>query len=547
MSTRISLGRSRLGGLARSLAVLGLAVAGAACSSAEEGRTRKGPPDGSTSLDLCAESFSGSPVLRRLNAREFNATLNAVFPQVAGSWTSSLSADPISHYNYDNEADRLLVSRQKAREIDETAAALASAVSGSALAEILPCATAADRACADTFVETYGKRLFRRPVRDDEKEKLLAFFDQAASKVSFPEAIGWLTRALVHSPHTVYRSEIGALAGDERRLTQHEVAAALSYTFGGVPPNDQLLARADAGELDSPEVLVNVAREFMTTASGRENLHYLFGAWLGYPRVTTMTKANEGVSEQFAALRNDMREETRRFLDLVVLDGGGGLDELLTSRQTTPSVALASFYGFPAPAGDYQPVERPETGGIGVLAQGSILASKALPTGSSPTQRGLLVMENFLCRNPPEVPPDVPDLAQPTEGPVTTRERYETLHATGACKNCHRQFDPIGFGFEHFDEVGRYRQDEGGLTIDASGEVPGSFSFSGQAELAQLLAQELEVQACVSARVKAYAFGMEEACLGESEREAFMSGAIGFVDYIASLAAEPHFRTRRAQ
>jgi hypothetical protein len=485
-------------------------------------------------------------VLRRLNAREFNATLNAAFPQVAGSWTSGLSADPISHYGYDNESERLLVSRQKAREIDATAAALANAVSG-ALADILPCAAAADRACAEAFVDTYGKRLFRRPVRPDEKEKLLGFFDEAAGKVSFPEAIGWLTRALVHSPHTIYRSEIGALAGGERRLTQHEIAAALAYTFAGGPPSDELLARADAGELESPEILVQVARELLATPAGRENLHYLFGAWLGYPRVTTMTKANEDVAEQFATLRNDMRQETRRFLELVVLDGGGGLDELLTSRQSTPSVALASFYGFPAPAGDYQPIERPESAGIGVLAQGSILASRALPAGSSPTQRGLLVMENFLCRTPPEVPPDVPDLAQPAEGRVTTRERYETLHATGACKNCHRQFDPIGFGFEHFDEVGRYRQDEGGLPIDASGEVPEAFTFNGQAELAQLLAQELEVQACVSARVKAYAFGMEEACLGETQRAAFMSGAIGFVDYIASLAAEPHFRSRKPQ
>src|SRR5690606_28018935 len=177
-----------------------------------------------------------------------------------------------------------------------------------------------------------------------------------------------------------------------------------------------------------------------------------------------------------------------------------------------------------------------------------IIASKALPSGSSPTQRGLLVMENFLCRTPPEVPPDVPILPDPVLGQVTTRQRYEELHANGPCKNCHRLFDPIGFGFEHFDEVGRYRENEGGLPIDASGNVVGpgaEFTFEGQVELAHRLAQEPEVQACVSARVKAYAFGTEEACLGEGEREAFMTGAIGFVDYLASLAGEPHFTTRR--
>ncbi len=523
-----------------------LTLAAGACVPEDEGRPGAGndePVEGG-GVELCSGSQAGEPLLRRLTTREFEATLSDVFPQVVGSWSSSFSSDPISHYGYDNAAERLVVSKQKAAEIDTTAASVANAVVA-ALGELLPCsASTADRACAETFLDQYGKRLFRRPLAADEKEKLLTFFDEASSKTSFAEGIGWLTRALVHSPHTVYRSEIGALAGGERTLSQHEVAAALSYTFGGTTPSDELLARADAGELGSPEVLVQVARDLMGTPRGRENLHYLFGAWLGYPRVTTMTKANV---PEFDALRADMREETRRFLELVVIDGGGGLHELLTSTVTTPTQALAQFYGFPAPAEDYQSVERPETAGVGVLAQGSVLASRALPDGSSPTKRGLLVMENFLCRQRPEVPANVPLLPEPATGQVTTRQRYEEVHSSGACKNCHQQFDPIGFGFEHFDEVGRYRADEGGLPIDATGEVPGSFTFDGQPELAQLLAQEEEMQACVSARMKAFAFGTESACLGETERAAFMSGAIGFIDYIASLAAEPHFARRKAQ
>lgn len=542
--------RSALGTFALTASLLAGAFIG--CSP-EAGRDEVGGSGGSGSgggdnegdgVGVCSASQPGEPLLRRLTVREFEATLTDAFPEVAGAWTSSLSSDPISHYGYDNAADRLLVGKQKAREIDGTAASLAGAVTG-ALDQLLPCAaSSADRACAETFVDKYGKRLFRRPLDADDKEKLLGFFDEAVAKTDFAEAIGWVTRALVHSPHTVYRSEIGALAEGERRLTQHEVAAALSYTFGGTTPSDDLLARADAGELDSPEVLVQVARELIATPRGRENLHHLFGSWLGYARVTSLTKTNV---PEFDAVRADMREETRRFLDLVVFDGGGGLVDLLTSPVTTPSQALAQFYGFPAPGADYESVERPETGGIGVLAQGSVLATMASPDGSSPTKRGLLVMENFLCRTPPEVPADVPLLPEPQTGQITTRQRYEEVHSAGPCNNCHRMFDPIGFGFEHFDEVGRYRADEGGLTIDASGEVPESFTFTGQTELAELLAQEEEMQACVSARVKAFAFGTESACLGETERAAFMSGAIGFVDYIASLAAEPHFVRRKPE
>lgn len=534
-------------GVAASLWLTALAGCSTEAGRDDIGGGSGGGPDGENQGGgeaVCASSQPGDPLLRRLTVREFEATLAEAFPEVAGSWTSSLSSDPISHYGYDNAAERLLVSKQKAREIDGTAASLASAVSD-AVTQLLPCAASSpDRACAEAFLDKYGKRLFRRPLQATDKGKLLGFFDEALAKTDFAEAIGWLTRALVHSPHTVYRSEIGVLADGERKLTQHEVASALAYTFGGGPPSDALLARADAGELSSPEVLVQVARDLIATPKGRENLHHLFGSWLGYSRVTSLTKTNV---PGFDAVRADMREETRRFIELVVFDNGGGLVELLTSPVTTPSQALAQFYGFPAPSADFQSIERPETGGIGILAQGSVLATMASPDGSSPTKRGLLVMENFLCRTPPEVPADVPLLPEPQVGQVTTRQRYEEVHSVGGCKNCHRMFDPIGFGFEHFDEVGRYRADEGGLTIDASGEVPGSFTFSGQRELAELLALEEEMQTCVSARVKAYAFGTEGACLGETQRVAFMNGAIGFVDYIASLAAEPHFVRRKPQ
>lgn len=536
-------------------ALLAVSASLAACSaegSDDDGPNGGGEPTGEfaengSAVQLCTGSAQGSPVLRRLAARELTATLNDVFPEVTGQWSSSLSADPVSHYGYDNDSNRLIVSRQTAREIDQTAASLAAAVAEPAvLGQILPCSTAgADRACAGEFVAKYGRRLYRRPPTAAETERLLTFFDEAAGKTPFPQAIGWIVRALVQSPATLYRRELGALADGSRKLDQYELATALAYTFGGTTPSDVLLDMAANEELSSGEKLVEAARSILLSPRGRENLHTMFAAWLEYARVSTRTKSNV---ENFETLRDQMREETRRFLDAVVIDGGGGLDELLTSPTTNPSAELAAFYGFPAPAADYASVQRPETAGIGVLAQGSVLSAGATSSFSSPTQRGLLVLERFLCRTPPIVPPTVPDLPPAVEGQTTTRKRYEELHAAGSCKTCHDQFDPIGFGFEHFDEVGRYRADEGGLTVDSSSYVPSGsgslFDFEGQADLAAGLAAEAEVQACVSAQLKIFAFGVETACLGETERKQFMSGALGFVDYLASLAAEPHFVSR---
>ncbi len=494
----------------------------------------------------CESSVAGEPLLRRLTARELESTLENAFPAAAGDWSSSLSADPVSHLGFDNEVSHLQVTKQTAREIDETAASLAEVVSGAALETLLPCSqTSADRECAGEFLAKYGKRLFRRPLSQDERNEYLTFFDEALAVTDFAESIGWLTRALVHATPTLYRSEIGTAEGTSRRLDQYEIASELAYTFSGTGPDDALLARADAGELDSPEALVEVAKNLLGTEGGREVIHRFFESALQYGKVTSLTKANV---ESFPELREQMLQETRRFIEAVIIEGDGGLRELLTSPTTYPSADLAAFYGMSSPGADYDPVER--NSGVGLLAQGSVLSTEASPLNSSPTQRGLLIYEKLLCRDVPPVPADVPELPDPVEGETTTRQRYEELHAVEGsnCATCHVQFDPIGFGFEHFDEAGRYRTEESGLPIDASGSVPGtSIEFTNQEELASKLAELPDVHNCLSGQLKTYAFGVEQACLGETKRQEFVDGAIGFVDYLASLAAEPHFTTRKLE
>lgn len=492
---------------------------------------------------ICASSSVGSPMLRRLTAREFEAALNDVFPELVGKWSSTLSSDSLSDAGFDNESARLLVSKQKAKEIDSTGKAVGAAAAA-AIETILPCAAAADRACAGTYLDIYGRRLFRRPLNDEERERYLGFFDEALGKTDFPQAISWLTSALVHATPTVYRRELGREVEGGRKLDQYEVATALAFTFAGTTPGDALLDMAEAGELNSPEVLINVAEQLLSTPQGREQVHRFFEATLEYARVRTLTKANV---PEFEALREQMFAESRAFVDEVIINRKGGLRELLNSPITFPSADLAEFYGMPAPSGDYAEVARPEGQGVGILAQGAFLSTEASTNSSSPTQRGLLVKSKLLCGELPEVPATVPDISEPQVGEQTTRQRYEELHAgSAACAGCHAGFDPLGFAFEHFDEAGRYRADEGGLTIDASGTVPDSdVSFGSQEELMSGLAEMEEVQACLSGLLKTYSFGASEPCLGETLRAEFMEGTVGFVEYLASLAGEPHFSTRR--
>src|SRR5690606_11286869 len=201
--------------------------------------------------ELCGTSSVGKPMLRRLNRRELVRSLEDVFPEAKGAWTASLSADNLSTQGFDNNAAVLVVGKQTADEIATTAASLAKAVTGNAFAQILPCSQSqADRACAATYLDKYGKRLFRRPLTDEERTRYLALFDQAVSVADFETGIAYLTRALVQSPHFLYRREVGTASGNRYRLTQHEIATALSYAFAGTTPSDDLLAKADRGELD---------------------------------------------------------------------------------------------------------------------------------------------------------------------------------------------------------------------------------------------------------------------------------------------------------
>jgi hypothetical protein len=502
------------------------------------------PPGDPTAL--CAASEPGAPALRRLTRRELENTLRDVFPVLGATWRSTLSADTVAESGFDNDSGQLLVSKQTARELADTAEDIGTLLAAG-LAQQLPCASSTpDASCAGQFLDGVGRRLFRRPLTEPERATYLGFFDTAlAATGDFAQGIGWVARGLIESPSFVYRREIGAPAGAVQELDQYEIATELAFTFSGSGPTDELLDRASRGELATPEVLSQTARELLDTPRGHEVIQTFFDAYVGHSKVTGIAKS--GVPE-FSGLREQMLEETRRFIEEVVINRGGGASELFTANITTPSAALASFYGFGAPAADYAVVERPAGRGIGLLAQGAVLATLSQPNGSSPTKRGLWVYKRLLCNEVPPVPPNIPELKPPQPGERTTRQRYEEDHAQGACQGCHAQWDPIGFGFEHFDEAGRYRDLDGTLPIDTASHVNDDgeqlFEFDGQEDLMTQLVEEPVVAQCLSGYMATFAFGEALSCAGEGQRQAFMQGEIGFVDYLASLAAEPRFTQR---
>jgi len=507
----------------------------------------------------CSGPASGRPFLRLLTGTELQNSLNDIFPEVKGMWTATLPASQISAHGFDNDGSAT-VGAQLAGAYVDTARALATALVGTPLATILPCSTgaAADRTCAETFLNKYGRRLFRRPLTTPEHDRYLTFFDASKTKSDFKTALKWMTVALIQSPNALYRSEVGAdMGAGMRQLSPYEVATELAYTFTGTTPTDALLTMAAGGSLGSA---VDVAKSMLATDAGKQTLHRFFEQYLGYSGVTSMQKPNIA---SFAAVGADMVQETRAFINQIVFQNAGGLDDLLTANTTNPSRALATYYatgnmytgGFPAPATDYASVTRPAALGIGVLAQGAFLATHAGSDTSSPTKRGLFTYYKLFCRPHLEPPANVPplDTTSVMTGINTTRDRYEKLHAlkngaTGNCAFCHQSFDPLGFGFEHFDEGGRYRAKEKTFDINSAGMVSAPdgtmINFSDEQQLMTAVANQPVIHQCLSAYLAAFAYGSDEACLGASQVTALQSGSIGIAEAFARLANEPHFTQR---
>jgi hypothetical protein len=386
-------------------------------------------------------------------------------------------------------------------------------------------------------VDKYGKRLFRRPPTAAERERYVQFFESTRAKSDVATALKWTVAGLIQSPHAVYRREIGVPQGSGRQLTPHEVATQLAFTFTGKPPSTELLAKADSNSLGDSRALVTLAQEMLNTEDGKKTLQRFFEAYTDYARANAIQRPN---IQEYGSVSAQMVEETRAFVNDVLFQRKAGLKELLTAAPPAPQGALASYYG--------------QGNRLGVLGLGAFLSTHATASGSSPTQRGNFVYTRLLCGVRLPVPPDVPQLSDPTPA-KTTRQRYEELHAKpgSSCASCHTRFDPIGFGFENFDEGGRYRTTENGFPIDATGNAisPADgqelFTFTNQAELVTALASEPMVQECFSAHLATYAFGTNEACLGQSHVAGALSGDLNIVESFAELAGEPHFTQRKAQ
>jgi hypothetical protein len=217
-------------------------------------------------------------------------------------------------------------------------------------------------------------------------------------------------------------------------------------------------------------------------------------------------------------LRAPMLEESKRWLTDVVLAPGADVRTFFDSNTTFVDDTLAEFYELPAQGfgqeteGFREVTLGPETGRAGILGKAGFLLAHSSPDSTNPTKRGKFIIEQFKCLEVPPVPADLMvSVPKPEEGEVvTTRELFEERHRVDAtCVTCHTLMDPFGFALEHFDAVGRYRETENGLPINAASEFQG-VSFDGAIELGAMLRDDAGTAACFVEHLYRYANGTPE-------------------------------------
>ncbi len=357
-------------------------------------------------------------------------------------------------------------------------------------------------ACAHSFIEGFGKKAYRRPLDAEESERLFQFYAKSSAAYGgFEAGVRMVMEAMLQSPHFLYRVEAAPPDGAIRRVTGFELATRLSYLMWGSMPDDLLFQAAAKGALDAPAGISEQAQRMLLDPKVNRSMGKFFSEWLQLDTLGRVSRDATMFPTFTTDIKRLMRTETERFTTDVVFSGSGDLKGLLLGSYTFMNKPLADFYGVTGPTGDaFERVELDPTKRLGLLAQGSLMAAHANANQTSPVARGFFVRESILC-TPPPPPPATIKVTPPAFDPtLSTRERF-ALHRTQAvCAGCHQLMDPVGLGFENFDAVGRYRSDEAGKPIDATGELSQTDvdgPFNGAAELASKLATSSMTRACV--------------------------------------------------
>lgn len=529
-----------------------------------EGTPAEGPPEferlgGSQAIECDPdEARFGAPRIWRLTRRQYDGAVATLLGDTTQPGESFLP-EPGSEQGFQNDAYQLRVRSTEAGQFQVAAKSLAQTAAQNALDEIFPCASDAllDATCRDAFLSEFGARAFRRPLDQDELTRYAELYDLATEKGDGVLAVSATIEAMLQSPHFLYRFELGDYDPESPAtitLTPHEIATALSFTLTESPPDDELWAAAESGALDTAEARKAQVERLLATPEGQEAALEFYRQLFEYKGLNNVMK-DPDVFPEFDALRDEFHEEFDGFVKHALFVDDGSFETLIAARYTFADSTLGDFLGLSVSGDDFTRVETDPTVRAGVLSLSGFNAATSAQTRTSPVNRGRFVREKLLCDHIDD-PPEGIDTSLPDLDPgMTAREQLEAKTSSPSCSGCHSVMNPVGFGMEALDALGRYRTEDNGLPIDDSGELvetrDADGPFRGTVELADRLASSDQARECFAVQSFRYTFGRGEnlgdACFIEQARDDFIAAGGEIETLIVALLSHEGFITRDAK
>ena len=552
---------------------LGLAISLSAC----DGSLLDGPagPRGTSDIprctgDSCESIELPAPESRfpRLSHEQWENTTRDLLRLPERSGLSSTFLGDAEIGVFDNRGGELSVGGTLWGDYQRAAESLAQqvALSPEAVARITPEGLPASGSGRTSgFVRDFLSRAFRRAVSDAEVAAHVALFDRGPEfypemSDAYAAGVRLTIEAALQSPHFLYRVELGAGAGTRPgtvRLSGYEIASRLSFALWGTMPDDALFAAAASGALDTEEGVRAEATRLLEDPRAERTLRDFHEQFLQTDTFVNVTRNTDLFPEFSEQLRTSMQEEPLELVRYVVMEQDGSLTDLLTVPYTFADASLARVYGLEGSFDDsFRRVDLDPAQRAGLLTQIGFLAHNAGDLDPDAIHRGVFVNRRILCAPLPAPPMMVPPLpAEDPSMPRTMRQRIDLHTGARTCgASCHgTMINPVGFAYEHYDALGRWRDEDRGLPVDAAATYrfeEGEQSYDGAVDLAATMAEQLQTHRCYAQHWLEYTYG--RAPVGTDGRllrrlaQGSQTGALSVRGMLVELVASEAFRTRSA-